>query len=321
MKLIASSSYLPNKIVMNKELSEKLGVTEEFIEKRTGIKQRYFTENETIEEMAIKATEKLIEKTKISIETIDLIIVATTSTNKIMPGISNYVQKELKIPKCICLDILAGCAGYINAVDIAQLYMKAGKVKRAIIIGADILSKCTNESDVGTAIILADGMGATLYEASDNLYYSNIQSIPDNNDILEYNLNNKIKMDGLAIYKYAVTETVKNIQQLLLEANEKIENIKYIIPHQSNLKIILAIASRLKIEREKIFTNIETVGNTFCASIPIALEQILDNNLLNQGDKIILLGYGGGLNTGSILLEGAVVSTSHTNRNKIKIDV
>ena len=139
MKLIASSSYLPNKIVMNKELSEKLGVTEEFIEKRTGIKQRYFTENETIEEMAIKATEKLIEKTKISIETIDLIIVATTSTNKIMPGISNYVQKELKISKCICLDILAGCAGYINAVDIAQLYMKAGKVKRAIIIGADIL--------------------------------------------------------------------------------------------------------------------------------------------------------------------------------------
>ena len=94
MKLIASSSYLPNKIVMNKELSEKLGVTEEFIEKRTGIKQRYFTENETIEEMAIKATEKLIEKTKISIETIDLIIVATTSTNKIMPGISNYVQNK-----------------------------------------------------------------------------------------------------------------------------------------------------------------------------------------------------------------------------------
>ena len=300
MKLIASSSYLPNKIVMNKELSEKLGVTEEFIEKRTGIKQRYLAENETIEEMVIKATEKLIEKTKISIETIDLIIVATTSTNKIMPGISNHVQKKLKIPKCICLDILAGCAGYINAVDIAQLYMKAG---RAIIIGADILSKCTNESDVGTAIILADGVGATLYEASDNLYYSNIQSIPDTNDILEYKLNNKIKMDGLAIYKYAVTETVKNIQQLLLEANEKIENIKYIIPHQSNLKIILAIASRLKIEREKIFTNIETVGNTFCASIPIALEQILDNNLLKQGDKIILLGYGGGLNTGSILLE------------------
>ena len=141
MKLIASSSYLPNKIVMNKELSEKLGVTEEFIEKRTGIKQRYLAENETIEEMVIKATEKLIEKTKISIETIDLIIVATTSTNKIMPGISNHVQKKLKIPKCICLDILAGCAGYINAVDIAQLYMKAGKVKRVICMALDRLSR------------------------------------------------------------------------------------------------------------------------------------------------------------------------------------
>ena len=217
MKLIASSSYLPNKIVMNKELSEKLGVTEEFIEKRTGIKQRYLAENETIEEMVIKATEKLIEKTKISIETIDLIIVATTSTNKIMPGISNHVQKKLKIPKCICLDILAGCAGYINAVDIAQLYMKAGKVKRAIIIGADILSKCTNESDVGTAIILADGVGATLYEASDNLYYSNIQSIPDTNDILEYKLNNKISEE---MYERLFSKLKNEIKQ---KENEYIE--------------------------------------------------------------------------------------------------
>ena len=303
MKLIASSSYLPNKIVMNKELSEKLGVTEEFIEKRTGIKQRYFTENETIEEMAIKATEKLIEKTKISIETIDLIIVATTSTNKIMPGISNYVQKELKIPKCICLDILAGCAGYINAVDIAQLYMKAGKVKRAIIIGADILSKCTNESDVGTAIILADGVGATLYEASDNLYYSNIQSIPDNNDILEYNLNNKIKMDGLAIYKYAVTDTVKNITKLLEKNEIAMEDITYVIPHQSNSRILSSMATKLKLPSGKMYSNVEEYGNTFCASIPIALDDMFKQNKLKENDKVILIGYGGGLNTGSILLE------------------
>ena len=303
MKLIASSSYLPNKIVMNKELSEKLGVTEEFIEKRTGIKQRYLAENETIEEMVIKATEKLIEKTKISIEAIDLIIVATTSTNKIMPGISNHVQKKLKIPKCICLDILAGCAGYINAVDIAQLYMKAGKVKRAIIIGADILSKCTNESDVGTAIILADGVGATLYEASDNLYYSNIQAIPDINDILEYKLNNKIKMDGLAIYKYAVTDTVKNITKLLEKNEIAMEEITYVIPHQSNSRILSSMATKLKLPSGKMYSNVEEYGNTFCASIPIALDDMFKQNKLKENDKVILIGYGGGLNTGSILLE------------------
>ena len=110
-------------------------------------------------------------------------------------------------------------------------------------------------------------------------------------------------MDGLAIYKYAVTETTKNVKQLLMQANEKIDNIKYIIPHQSNLKIIRAIASRLEAKDEQIFTNIDKIGNTFCASIPIALEEILEKEDLKKGDKMILLGYGGGLNTGSILLE------------------
>lgn len=304
MRLVSSSSYVPKKVVPNQEIADRLKIDKDFIEKRTGIKQRYFAENENIEEMAIKATKKLIEKTKISIQEIGLIIVATTSSNKLMPGISNYIQKELKINQCICFDILAGCAGYINAVDIAQLYINSGKVEKAVVIGADILSKYTDEKDVGTAIILSDGAGATLFEASkNNLYYSNIEATSDENDILKCQAGQKIEMDGLSIYKYAVTETVKNIQKLLEEAGEKLENIKYVVPHQSNLKIITAISNRLGVKMDKIFTNIDKVGNTFCASIPIALEEMQDSGLLNKGDKIILIGYGGGLNTGSILLE------------------
>ena len=245
MKIIASSSYLPENKIENKEIAKKFNIEEGYIEKRTGIKQRYFAKEEKIEEMATKAVEKLIEKTKIEIQEIEMIIVATTSTDRLMPGISNYIQKELKIRKCICLDILAGCSGYINAVDIAQMYINSGKVNNAIVVGVEILS----------------------------------------------------------IYKYAVTETVKNIQKLLEETNSKLEDIKYIVPHQSNLKIITAIANRLEIKMEKIYTNIENVGNTFCASIPIALEEMEKKELLQQGDKIILIGYGGGLNTGSILLE------------------
>ena len=116
----------------NKEIAERFKINEEFIEKRTGIKQRYFAEDETIEYMATKATLKLIEKTKINVQEIGLIIVATTSTNRLMPGISNYIQKELKIKCCICLDILSGCSGYINAVDIAQMYINSGKVEKAV---------------------------------------------------------------------------------------------------------------------------------------------------------------------------------------------
>ena len=304
MRLVASSSYLPKKMISNKKIAERFKISEEFIEKRTGIKQRYYVEDETIEKMATKATQKLIEKTKINAQEIELIIVATTSTNKLMPGISNYIQKELKIKNCICLDILAGCSGYINAVDIAQMYINSGKVEKAGVVGVDILSRYTDEKDLGTAIILSDGAGATLFEASNsNLYYSNIEAIADENNILTCKSEEKIKMEGLSIYKYAVKETTKNITKLLQQSGEKLENIKYIVPHQSNLKIITAIANRLEVPMEKIFTNIDRVGNTFCGSIPIALEEMQQKGVLNKGDKIILLGYGGGLNTGSILIK------------------
>ena len=301
MRIVASSSYLPSKKILNEEIEKKLNLETNYIEKRTGIKQRYFVQNETIEEMSIKAIEKLINETKIDAQEIDMIIVATTTTNSLMPGISNYIQKYFDIKKCISFDILAGCNGYINALDIAQMYIKSGKVSKGIVVGVDILSKYTDEKDVGTAIILADGAGATLVEKSENEYFSNIEAIPDKDDILTIKSNEKIFMDGISVYKYAVTETVKNINQLLEMSNEKIENIKYIVPHQSNLKIIKAISNRLG--TEKIYTNIQNVGNTFCASIPIVLEEMQKKNLLKTGDKIILLGYGGGLNTGSILLE------------------
>ena len=304
MRLVSCSSYLPEIKVENKEIANKFNIEEEYIVKRTGIRQRYFAKDETIEEMATMAVQRLIRKTKIDVQEIGLIVVATTSTNRLMPGIANYVQKKINIKKCIAFDVLAGCSGYINAVDIAQMYIDSGKIEKAIVIGVDILSKYTNQDDINTAIILADGAGATLFESSNNnLYFSNIESIPDYKNILGNASNSKISMDGLAIYKYAVSETVTNVRELLEKSGEKLENIKYIVPHQSNLKIIKAIANRLGISMEKVFSNIDNVGNTFCASIPIALEEMQQNKLLNNGDKIILLGYGGGLNTGSILLK------------------
>ena len=168
-----------------------------------------------------------------------------------------------------------------------------------------MLSECTDDNDINTKIILSDGAGATIISRTekDKLYFSNIQSDGKNGEILTYRTNEKIKMDGKAIYKYAVTETVKNIEELLEQANVKIEDIKYVIPHQSNIKIMKSIATKLNISIDKMYTNISEVGNTFCASIPIALTQMYEKKLLKDGDKIILIGYGGGLNTASILLE------------------
>lgn len=305
IKIIANGAYFPKQKVDNKELAKKYNITDEYIYKRTGIENRFFANDETIEEVAIKASKQAIENYNIDKQTIDMIIVATTSSDKIMPGISFYIQKELDIKNSICLDVLAGCAGYINSLDIARNYIAIGKVNRALVVGVDVLSNIINESDMGTAIILSDGAGAIIIEKSDveKKYESCIESKGQDGDILVYNSNNKIKMDGTKVYKYAVRETVKNISKLLQISGENIEDIKYIIPHQSNQKIINSISARLQIEDDKIYNNIKNVGNTFCASIPIVLGELLEKNKLLAGDKIILLGYGGGLNTGSILLE------------------
>lgn len=306
IEIIATGSYLPLKKIENKLLADRLKITENFIYKRTGIKTRYYSENESINQLAIKSVTNLINENSIlDINDIDMIIVATTSTNQLMPGISYKVQEHFKIENCMCLDILAGCAGFINAIDIARNYIAMEKINRALIIGVDILSEYTNKSDISTSIILSDGAGAIIIQKTQDKrqYESNIKSEGQKGNLLINKSNENIKMNGKEIYKYAVTETVKNIKELLIKSNIDINEIKYIIPHQSNIKIMSSIASRLNIDIQKMYINIENVGNTFCASIPIAIDEIFKKDLLKKGDKIIFIGYGGGLNTGSILLE------------------
>ena len=303
MKIKEAKYYIPKRKILNKEIEEKLGLKEGYIEKRTGIQERHYVENETIEKMAVEAVKKISINNKIS--DVDLIIVATTSSNNLMPGISNYIQKELNIKTCICLDILAGCSGFINALDIVEIYMETQRARKAIVVGVDLLSKIIDTNDLATIAVLSDGAGAILIEKTDQkkMYFSNIEAEKDDKNILTYKLDEKLHMNGREVYKYAVTKTVENIENLLKKSNVKKEEIKYIIPHQSNLKIMKAIASRLEIDFEKLYININKKGNTFCASIPIAISEMIENKLLQEKDKVILLGYGGGLNTGSILLE------------------
>ena len=306
IKIIASGKHLPEKRVENQELEKKFNLDSDYIEKRTGIKVRYYAEKETIEELAIKATKDMFKKNKnVDKQTIDMIIVATITPENYMPGIANKIQKEFQIKECNAYDILAGCNGFITAFDIASTYIQTNRAKRILVVGVDILSKYTNPEDIGTAIILSDGAGAVLLEGTEEekVYSSYITSIEDNNEILKCNRNEYIFMNGKEIYKYAVTEPVKHIKKLLEKTHTELEEIKYIIPHQSNKRIMTAIASRLKIDLSKIYINIENIGNTFCASIPIAIDQMLENKLIEKGNKVLLLGYGGGLNTGVILLE------------------
>lgn len=280
IQILASAKYLPENNITNEQLEKQFELPQGYLKKRTGIEVRHYAEDE-IEKLAYKAVEKLEKE---AVRDVDMIIVATTSTDKIMPGISNYIQKKLKIERCICLDILAGCGGFINALDIAKMYIQCEKAKKALVIGVELLSKIIDKEDLDLLAVLSDGAGAVLVEKSKSKkqYYSNIVSTIDNKNILEYQSHYKINMKGKDVYRYAVTESAKNIKELLHISNEKIENIKYIIPHQSNLKIIEGITSRIGCGQEKMFTNIQETGNTFCASIPIAIAEMMEKKSLKS---------------------------------------
>lgn len=280
IQILASAKYLPENNITNEQLEKQFELPQGYLKKRTGIEVRHYAKDE-IEKLAYKAVEKLEKE---AVRDVDMIIVATTSTDKIMPGISNYIQKRLKIERCICLDILAGCGGFINAFDIAKMNIQCEKAKKALVIGVELLSKIIDKEDLDLLAVLSDGAGAVLVEKSKSKkqYYSNIVSTIDNKNILEYQSHYKINMKGKDVYRYAVTESAKSIKELLHISNEKIENIKYIIPHQSNLKIIEGITSRIGCGQEKIFTNIQETGNTFCASIPIAIAEMMEKESLKS---------------------------------------
>ncbi len=303
IKIIATSKYLPNNKLENSFFDNKFNLDEDWIFKRTGIKNRFFTKEENIIDLAINAAKKIVEKIDFDVQKIGNIIVATTSSDRIMPGISFEVQKALNIKKCMCLDIFAGCSGFINAFDIARKNISFEETEYALVIGVENISKYLDFDDINTSILLGDGSGAVLIGKSEESkeYFSNIESCGQDGEILTCHNGEKLYMNGKAIYKYAVSKVTQNIEETLEFKNLKIENLRYIIPHQSNMKILESISKKLNITDGKMYSNLEKYGNTFCASIPIALDDIFEK--LKTGDKLVLVGYGGGLNLGSILIE------------------
>ena len=300
IQIIGRGKYIPKTEINNKFLANKFDCDEERILELSGIEKRFFAQEETMEEMAYEASLNAIKNANLNKENIDMIIVATTSATKIMPGISFFLQKMLDIKKCMCLDVLGGCSGYINAFDIARNYIALNKVNTALIVGVESLSKIIDGKDFSTAILLGDGAGATIIAKTNEkkIYTSNIRSQGQGSDLLTYEYGSKLNMQGKKIYKYAVKEVTEIIKETLKKVELDISDINTVVLHQSNQRIMDAISARLDC-KNKFYTNIKEVGNTFCASIPIALSEIN----LQKGEKIMLVGYGGGLNSGCIILE------------------
>lgn len=265
IQIIASSSYLPKTQISNRFFNEKFNLPEDWIKRRTGIETRYFAKDESIIELGVKVATKLINENQIDKEIIDGIIVATTSTDRLMPGISFEIQKSLNIENCMCIDILAGCSGFINALDIARKYIALNELTRVLVIGIEKISDFLNFEDINTSIILGDGAGALLLASSKSkkMYCSNIKSFGKDNEILTCNSNEKLYMNGRNVYKFAVNKTTNNILETLNKANLLKKDIEYFILHQSNSRIIDSIYEKLDISKDKTYTNLAKVRKYF----------------------------------------------------------
>lgn len=319
VKVKATGKYVPQKIVTNEDLSRIVETTDEWIKNRTGIKERRISTGENTSTLAAKAGIKALEKSGISKNDLDLIIVATCTPDNFTPSVSCMVQDMLEAANASCFDINAACTGFIYAISIASQFIKTGQCKNALVIGSEVLSKIVDWKDRRTCVLFGDGAGAVVLERSNEAglitqytgsygkggKFLKCAALPLNNLYIdsENKLNNKLSMDGREVFKFAVKAMSLCIEKVLQDTEYKVRDIKYIVPHQANLRIIESVARRLKIDINKFYTSLQRYGNTSGASIPIALDEMNEKGLLKGGDKIIMVGFGGGLTFGAHLIQ------------------
>jgi 3-oxoacyl-[acyl-carrier-protein] synthase-3 len=322
VSIIGTGSYLPEKVLTNADMSKLVDTSDEWITTRTGIKERRIAaEGEKTSDMAAKAALRAIEQAKISAEEIDMIIVATTTPDMPFPATACFIQTEIGAKNCACLDIQAACAGFLVALEIAQQFITTHALNTILVIGAEKLTAITNWTDRNSCVLFGDGAGAAIlrhrgsehgvvgtYMASDGSY-AGILHMPgggSNCPITKENADQNlatIHMQGREVYKQAVTAMVNASKKVIEDAGLTADDIACVIPHQANLRIMEAVADRLKIPREKMFVNVDKYGNTSAAAVAIALDEANRTGRIKKGDYVLMVVFGGGLTWASTLVE------------------
>jgi 3-oxoacyl-[acyl-carrier-protein] synthase III len=316
----------PETILSNKDLEAILETSDEWIQARTGIKERRIVgEKESTSTLAIRAAQRALEVTDILPADIDLIIVATSTPENIFPSTASIVQHKLGANAAGAFDLSAACSGFVYGMDMATQAIRSGSINTAIVIGAETMTRVMNWRDRSTCILFGDGAGAVVLQRQDRVggvlstvmrsdgSGADLLAIPtlgnleirDQGGLGEHELH-KMYMSGSEVFKFAARIIKPSIMEALNKAHVKLEDVKLIIPHQANERIIQAAARSLDVERERFITNLDRYGNTSAASIPIALNEALEKRLINQGDHIVFIGFGGGLSWGTVVMRWSI---------------
>jgi 3-oxoacyl-[acyl-carrier-protein] synthase-3 len=315
---LGTGSYVPDNILTNEDLTQFVETSDEWIYSRTGIKERRVTKNESTLDLAEKAALRAIEKAEIELDKIDLLIVATVTSDYAFPGVANLLQAKLGLKNIMAFDINAACSGFIYAMQIADKMIKSGAFNCALIVGAEVLSRLTDWRDRNTCVLFGDGAGAMVIGKSKEKKIKDIITGSKGDvDMLLYSKNPDLKnpyvnatseqdhihMKGSEVFKFATRIMPKTIKTLIEKNNLKIEDVNYFIAHQANMRIIDKSARDLDIDMSKMYVNIDRYGNTSAASVPIAIDEAIRSNLIKRNDLFITVAFGGGLTWAGALIE------------------
>ena len=308
-RITGTGSYLPSKIITNFDLEKTLDTSDEWITARTGIKERRIVTNESTCDLAIEASLNALSMAEISPQDIDLIILATTTPDKIFPATATILQDRLGA-SCPAFDLQAVCAGFVFAVSTAQQYIENGSAKNILVVGSETMSKIVDWSDRSTAILFADGAGAVVLSADSNTGIKHSKLYSDGSYLSSLHVNNNgidelgtIEMEGNEVFKIAVNRLSDLAEETLKDCKMNSESLDWMVPHQANIRIIKAVAKRINLPMEKVIQTLDKHGNTSAASIPLALDVGVRDGRIKKGDTLLFEGIGGGFSWGSILTE------------------
>ena len=308
-RIIGTGSYLPSKVVTNADLEKTLDTSDEWITARTGIKERRIVTNESACDLALEASKKALEMSQISPSEIDLIILATTTPDKIFPATATMLQDRLGAT-CPAFDLQAVCAGFVFALTTAQQFIENGTAKNVLVVGSETMSKIVDWNDRSTAIIFGDGAGAVVINSDNTTGIKHSKLYSDGSYLSSLHVNNDrinelgtIEMAGNEVYKIAVKRLSELAEETLNDCNMTSDDLTWMVPHQANIRIISAVAKRIDLPMNKVVLTLEKHGNTSAASIPLALDVAVRDGRIKKGDSLLFEGIGGGFSWGSVLVE------------------
>ncbi|MEJ9253429.1 beta-ketoacyl-ACP synthase III [Bacillus wiedmannii] len=302
--ILGIGRYVPEKVVTNHDLEKIVDTSNEWIRTRTGIAERRIADD-TIDTsyMAVEASKKALEDAGISGEDIDLILVATVTPDRAFPAVACVIQEAIGAKHAAAMDLSAACAGFMYGMITAQQFIQTGTYKNVLVVGSDKLSKIVDWNDRNTAVLFGDGAGAIVMGAvSEGRGVLSFELGADGSGGKHLYQDEYVMMNGREVFKFAVRQLGDSCLRVLEKAGLTKEDVDFLVPHQANIRIMESARERLNLPQEKMSMTIEKFGNTSASSIPIAMVEELQNGRIQDGDLIILVGFGGGLTWGAVAL-------------------